>query len=120
MATKAEIRNRVANDLGILPLNQSLQNEHKVRIEAGYDEVYARLVKQGLAQWASTAAVPSEIVPYMVTLVADNCLKTYAVSVETYQRIKLDAGQNGETAIDNIRELIATDYALPDDNPTDF
>lgn len=120
MATKAEIRDRVANDLGILPLNQSLQDEHVTRIETGYDEVYARLRKGGLAKWASDASVPDELTPYVITLVADNCLATYAVSTETYQRIKLDAGLNGETAMDKIRELITTDYDLPEDEPTDF
>jgi len=120
MATKAEIRKRVANDLGILPLNQSLQSEHVTRINSAYDEVYARLKRGGLAIWASSAAVPDEITPYMITLVTDNCLKTYGVAKETYKRIKLDAGPNGETAMQKIREFISSDYSLSDDEPSDY
>lgn len=52
MATKAETRDRAATDLGILRLNQSLQHQDKVRVEAGYDEVHADLKEEGLATWA--------------------------------------------------------------------
>jgi len=58
MATRNEVRDRVANDLGILRLGQSLQHQDSVRILASYDEVYDRLKVDGLAIWSSTGDVP--------------------------------------------------------------
>ena len=119
MATRNEVRDRAANDLGLLMLGQSLQAQDSTRILAGYDEVYASLKKDGLATWASTAEVPDEVVPYMVTLVAHNCLNVYGVSVERYNRIMLLAGTNGEVARGEIRRLVKPDYVSMDD-PTDY
>jgi hypothetical protein len=115
VATKQQVRDRAANDLGLLRLNQSLQAQDVTRIDAGYDEVYAALKKLGLATWASTAAVPAELVPHVVALVADNCLNTYGVSIDRFKRIKLAAGTDGETAKRAIRELIQPDYASAGD-----
>lgn len=111
MATAAEIRDRAASDLGMLMIGQSLQAQDATRITSGYTEVYAALKKEGLATWASTAAVPDELVPYVVALVADNCLNTYGVSTERYNRIKLIVA----SALREIRKLVAPDYASSDD-----
>lgn len=109
--TKAEIRDRAATDLGRLGLNRSLQDQDKVRIESGYDEVYAQLRKDGLATWPSTGSTPDEIVPHLIALVADNCLNTYGVSIERYNRIKAAAGfEDGDIAKKAIRKLVSQDY----------
>ncbi len=118
--TKVQIRDRVANDLGVLPLNQSLPAQHVTRIEQAYDEVYARLKTRGLATWASTASVPNDLCPYVIALVCDNCLNTYSVSVERWSRIKAIAGvKNGDDAIRAIRELVSPEY-VSQENPTDY
>jgi hypothetical protein len=119
MATKAEVRDRAANDLGILRLGQSLQDQDKTRIESAYSEVYAALKKDGIATWASTGAVPDELVPHVAALVAHNCLNTYPASPERYQRIMNAAGMNGAIAKREIRKMVAPDYASPD-LPTDY
>lgn len=104
--TKAQIRDRVASDyLGILALNQSLQNQDKTRIEQGYDEVYGYLKIKGLATWASTGSVPNELVPYVTAMVAHNCYKTYTVSNDRAARIIADFA----VAEQNIRELTTSD-----------
>lgn len=115
MATGAEIRDRAASDLGRLALGQSLAAQDATRITAGYAEVYAALKKEGLATWAYASEVPDELVPYVVALVADNCLNTYGVSPERFARIKAVV----QTAMREIRRLTATDYVSQDD-PTDF
>lgn len=119
MATKAEIRDRAANDLGILRLGQSLQHQDKVRIESAYDEVYEELKDEGLAIWASTAEVPTKLVRHVVALVADNCLSTYGVNEARFARIKLAAGQDGETAKRAIRKNITPEYESTDE-PVDY
>ena len=119
MATKAQVRDRAAGELGILRLGQSLQHQDKVRIEAAYDEVYEALKDEGLAIWASTAEVPTKLVPHVVALVADNCLNNYGVSIERYNRIKLAAGTDGEIAKRAIRKNITPEYESTDE-PTDF
>lgn len=106
MATKSETRDRAANELGILRLGQTLQDQDKVRIESGYDEVYENLNEQGLAIWATTGEVPTKLVPYVVSLVADNCLNTYQVSEGRYRRIKLTA----LTAVREIRRLVQPEF----------
>lgn len=77
MATEAEVRDRAANDLGMLRLGQSLQNQDKVRIETAYDEVYEQLKEEGLATWASDGSIPTKLVPHVAILIAHNCLNTY-------------------------------------------
>lgn len=115
MATKAELRDRAATDLGLLRLGQSLQNQDKVRIESGFDEIYADLKTEGLNVWASTGSCPVELTPHVVSLIADNCLNTYSVSPERYNRIKLASGM----AKREIRRLITPEYESVED-PTDF
>ena len=121
MATKNEIRDRAAQDLGILRINQSLQAQDDTRIQSAFDEVYADLRKDGLATWPSTGSSPDEITPHVVALVADNCLNTYSVSNDRYIRIKNAAGPlgKGEVAKAEIRRLITTDF-VSFDNATDF
>lgn len=118
MATKAQVRDRVATKLGILILGGILQDKDKTRIESGYDEVYEELKEDGLAVWASTASVPTKLVKYMVDLVSFNCLD-YGVSNDRYNRILFDAGDNGEKAKGKMRELISEKYESIEE-PTDF
>ena len=121
--TKAETRDRAANDLGRLRLGQQLQDQDKKRIESGYDEVYAFLKDEGLNTWALTGSVPDKLAPYVVALVCDNCLNTYSVPLERYQRIKLIVNGNparGELgALDQIRRLVTPKYESLSE-PTDF
>lgn len=120
MATAAEIRNRAGNDLGLLRLNQSLQAQDSTRITSAYAEVYAALKKEGLATWAYAGAVPDELVPHVVAMVANNCLNTYGVSADRYTRIKAAAGtKDDEIARAAIRRLATPDYSSQDD-ATDY
>jgi hypothetical protein len=119
MATAQELINRAANDLRILRLGQTLQSQDNTRITDAYAEVYATLKKDGLATWAYANEVPDELVPHVSALVADNCLSTYAVSQDLYQRIKNQVGVNGEIARREIRKLVTPDFVSQDD-PTDY
>lgn len=115
MATKAELRDRAANDLGLLRLGQSLQAQDTTRIESAFDEVYADLKTDGLNVWASTASCPVELVPHVVALIADNCLNTYGVSPARYQRIKIASGN----AKREMRRLITLGHESVED-ATDY
>jgi len=106
MATKAEVRDRAANDLGLLRLGQSLQSQDATRIESAYDEVYQDLVDQGVATWTSTGAIPTKVVPHVAALVADNCLNTYSVADSRYARIKASSAN----AFREIRRLVTAHY----------
>lgn len=119
MATAAEIRDRAANDLGLLRLGQSLQAQDATRIADGYTEIYAQLKKDGLATWASTAEVPDELVPHVVALVCMNCMNTYGVSQERALRILSASGPSGMTAKREIRKLTANHFPSQDE-PTDY
>ena len=110
MATTAEVIDRAANDLGLLRLGQTLQSQDNTRISAAYDEVYAMLVNEGLAIWASTADVPDALVPHVAALMADNCINTYGVSKERFQRIKTAS----VPAMREIRKLTAPDFISQD------
>ena len=116
MATKAEIRNRVANDyLGILPLGQTLQHQDKARIEEGYQEVYEYLKSQKLATWAFAASVPDILVPYVVAMVADNVKNTYGVSDDRFIRITASSA----VAESEIRKIVLPEY-ISQEQPNDF
>ena len=115
MATKAETRDRAGEMLAIKRVNQPMQDEHKVRVEASYDEVFEDLKKEGIATWSSTGTVPTEIVPHMAALIAALCTETYAVSDKRYNRIFGKAG----VAKREIRKLVTPDYESLEE-PDDF
>lgn len=115
MATKAQLRDRAANELGLLPVGQTLATQHQTRIESAYDEVYAQLKTLGLNTWASDASCADELVPHLTALIADNCLNTYPVSPDRYSRIKVSAS----VAMREIRALVQPEHESIDD-PTDY
>ena len=106
MATKTEVIERAATDLGILRLGQSLQSQDDARIEAGYNEVYQGLEEQGLAIWTTTGEVPTNLVPYVVALVANNCAPSYSVSDKRFQRISF----SNINALREIKRIVAPEY----------
>ena len=114
------IRDRAGNDLGLLRLGQSLQAQDAARITQGYAEVYNKLKKNGLAAWAYAGNVPDEFVEDVVALVCVNCMDTYSLPNDRAQRIYAKAGQNGDLAYRNIRDIVASDYSLPKDDPVDY
>jgi len=115
MATKAEVKARALELLGIKMIGQSAQSQDDTRIGAAYDEVYEYLKTLGLATWASTDSVPTELVPHVVALVAMNPIDDYSVSNARYQRILLQAS----AAEPSIRKLITPDYESLEE-PDDF
>lgn len=110
MATKAEVRQRVGEDLSLIPVGGTLESQDQTRIDATFDEVYARLKQQGLAVWASTADVPAEVVPYYVQMMLQKLTLTYSVPAERYQRIQGEAGPDGASALMKIADLITPAY----------
>lgn len=110
MATKAQIRQRVGEDLSLVPVGQTLESQDQARIDATFDEVYERLKEKGLATWASTADVPTKLVPYFVLLMEEKLLTSYSVPESRYVRIKSDAGLDGALAMAQLAELAVPDY----------
>lgn len=119
-STKNEVRDRAAEELGVLRIGQSLQNQDDVRITKGYDEVYDILKEKGLAAWAlSGGSVPDRVTPWMAGWVAVTCLNTYGVSDSRYTRLINQYGLNGWKAEREIRNLLTPEYASQED-PTDY
>lgn len=114
MASKAKIRQYVGEDLGLVPIGQDLESQDQNRIDVVFDQVYERLKEEGLAIWASNADVPTKLVPYVQLMIEEKLLSTYSVPELRYNRIKRDAGENGDIALANIAEL-----AIPEDESTD-
>ena len=110
MVTKAEVIQRVAEDLAIVPVKQAPEAQDKERIEQAYDQQYARLKEKGLATWASTADVPDAVVPYFELMICEKLLTRYSVPEARNIRIKTDAGPDGNAALANIAELVTEEY----------
>ncbi len=110
MTTKVEMRQRVAEDLALVPIGQALETQDQVRIDAAFDEVYLRLKEKGLAIWASSSEVPDRLTPYFAIMMQERLLVSYSISDARYQRIKLDAGDHGEKAMKYISELSFPTY----------
>ena len=119
MTTKAEAVQLAAEFMRIVPVGQSLQSQHDARIKDAYDWTYSKLENRGLAVWASTGAMPTEVTPHFVALMSLRASEYEGVSPEVYQKIILKAGPNGETAESEIRSLVRPDYESID-LPTDF
>jgi hypothetical protein len=115
MANKAAIVKRAAIFLGVVGLDAAVPASHNKRIEAGYDAIYKRLQKKGLATWKADGEAPDDVIDPVAALIADNCLNTYSVSADRYARIKAEAG----TALSLIGEAVIPDYTSNDD-PTDY
>lgn len=110
MASKAEIRQRVGEELGIVPIGQALESQDVTRIDATYNESYELLKEKGLAAWAIAGAVPDRLVPYFALLMEFMLLTGYSVPEARYNRISTAAGPNGESAIARIASLVTQEY----------
>lgn len=119
MATKQEVRQRVGENLSIVEFGQALESQDAARIDQTFGEVYTRLKSKGLAVWASTAEVPEELVPYYALMMEEKLLTSFSVPQSRYDRIKFDAGDNGDKALAAISELVVPKYESTDDT-TDF
>jgi len=115
MATKAEILQRVGEDLGIVPVGQSLESQDDARIDVAYSEAYARVKESGLASWAFSGEVPDTIVPYFCLLIEEKLLISYSVPESRALRIKTSAGDDGDLAMLKLSELVIQEYTSTDD-----
>lgn len=111
MPSASEIRDRAAQELGILRLGQSLQSQDAARIDQGYAEVYEELKSDGLATWAFSGSVPNQMSQYVVFLISENCLGAYGVSDKRYVRIMNGA----EKARREILKHAAPDHVSQDE-----
>ncbi len=110
MATKAEAQQRAAEMMKIVPVGQAVDANIDARLGEAYDEVYARLQLEGLAIWLSTEAMPDEVVPYFVALMAENKMGQIPVSEKTAAEILRRTGPDGEVAMGMIRKFLNTSY----------
>ena len=115
MATVAELRQRVGEELALITIGGTLKSQDNTRITDAYDEIYARLKKEGLAFWITTGPVPDQFVPYVALMMEENLLTAYSVPDARYKRIKADAGDDGKKAMMAITRLSLSDYASTDD-----
>lgn len=114
--TKEELIQRVGEDLSLVPIGQALENHDVLRIEATYTEVYQRIKKAGKATWAFADEVPDEAVPYVALMVEEKLLTSYSVPESRYNRIKNDAGPNGDQALRDLSEASLNDYESINDD----
>lgn len=119
MATKAEVRQKVGEDLGLVSIGQTLESQDQAKIDTTFDEAYARLKEKGLASWAASGNVPTAIVPYFCLLIEEKLLTPYSVPESRYLRIKGAAGENGVIAIHNIAHLSVQEY-MPETDEADY
>lgn len=119
MATKAEIRQRVGEDLGLVEIGQSLESQDQIRIDNTFDEVYEILKDKAIASWASTDEVPTKCVPYFCLLIEEKLLTSYSVPESRFLRIKKDAGDDGMVALLKLAAL-ATQIYESVDNESDY
>ena len=111
------MRQRVGEDLSLVPVGQATESQDQTRIDAAFDEVYQRLKQKGLATWASTADVPSELTPYFALLMLQKLAGiSYSVPDARYQRIQLEAGPDGEFALAKLAELALPEYDSVDND----
>lgn len=110
MSTKAEVIQRIGEELGLVPIGQVLEAQDVTRIGQDYSAVYQRIKEDGLASWASEGDIPDKIVPYFCLLVEFNLLLAYSVPESRYLRISNSAGQNGDLALANLASIVTQEY----------
>lgn len=87
MATKAEIKKRALQMLGVTRIGQAAQSQDDTRIDTAYTEVYNELKQDGRATWAIAGPVPSEVTQHVAALMAFNASLEYGISRERYARL---------------------------------
>ena len=108
--TKAQAKQRAAELLKIVPINQSMENQDDVRMGEAYDNIYAKLQINATAIWDDTGSMPSEVETDFVYLMADDKIDLYPVSDNLYARIKNRVGPDGITALNSIRRQLGDVY----------
>lgn len=106
MATKAEIRQKVAKRLGLLGQGASLSAAIGADLDDAYDEVYDELESSGLTIWADTGSMPARCVDPFVDLCAARRITDYGVSNDRALRIL----QSERTALGRMKKHVATEY----------
>lgn len=115
MASSTEIRNKALTKLGVIAIGDTPETAHSTDVDAAYVEVYAMLEDKNLTSWASTAAIPSDLVDPVVALVAYARLNEYACQGERRQHIMSEAGMNGKTAVRTIRSIVTPEHESAQD-----
>jgi hypothetical protein len=108
--TTAEVRQRVGEDLGLVPVGQNLEAQDVTRIDAAYLEQYERIKEKGLAAWPSTGPIQDKFVPSLCLLIASRLLVSYSVPESRYVRISNEAGPDGKLALANLAELVTPEF----------
>lgn len=119
MATKAEVRQRVGEDLGLVPVGQTLEAQDQNRIDATYTEMYERLKEKGIATFPAAGPVPNKLAPTFCLLMCSQLLTSYSVPESRYMRIMADAGPNGDVALTKLAALALPEYES-ESSVTDF
>lgn len=119
MATKAEVRQRVGEDLALVPIGQDLESQDQARIDATFCEVFEKLKEKGLASFPSTGPVPTKIVPYFCLLMEQTLATSYSIPDNRFLRITTAAGPDGMLALGKLAEMALQEYTSTD-TPQDF
>lgn len=90
MATKAEIRNDVLRELGVISASETATAADAAFVEARIDSFYEECVNNGLAAWTSDD-YPTEIRDPFVKIVAALCIGAYGVPEPTASRVRAQA-----------------------------
>lgn len=115
MATKAEVVQRVGEDLGIVPIAQPLEAQDEARIGTAFDECFAFLKEKGLASWASTGDAPTKIVPFLSLFIAEKLLNSFSVPESRALRVTNSAGPSGVFAVQAIAMMTIQENNSTDD-----
>lgn len=115
MATREEVRQRVGEDLGLVPIGQDLENQDQLRIDAGIDEAYAFLKQKNVAAFALEGDIPDDVMPHFALFVAFRLCLSYSIPDSRYVRIVALAGPKGELALAKIAEVAVQEYDSTND-----
>lgn len=103
MATKQQIRETAAENLGILGEGETLPSYESDDIDQAYIEVFNELQALNLTAWPITGDIPDQYARSIAILVAEARVIKYQKSDQIYNRIRAEK----EVALARIRELQA-------------
>jgi hypothetical protein len=109
MATKADIRNRVLQKLGVLAAEETAQSADAELVEGVVDAVHAELEGEGLVSW-TVETVPNNIKESFATLVAYRLVSEgsdFGVPADTKQSLMMA----GEPAMRRIRRQVSPGWS---------
>ena len=88
--TKAVLRNRVLEELGVLAAGETANSNDADVVDARIELINDQYIENGVSHWA-TSAIPDYAVEPLITITAARCAPAFGLNENVITRLKMEA-----------------------------